>query len=189
MKSTNLILVALSCLMFSCSNDLNDAFEEENLIQVEARAVLPSFIPEDFEDNTVLMQEIHRLYRVIGNLETLEDVTSAGWDYQLTPYFENMGFHYANMADLEDGKFKVHKPEVVLVGCTEEGDFKALGVEYIVGGDPETAPRGFSGDWDQWKFIDGVGWTLHVWLLYENPDGFFNGTNSKVPVTDNCSGS
>ncbi|WP_224489882.1 hypothetical protein [Robertkochia flava] len=190
MKTLRFICAALiaTCLL-SCSNDLSETLDEENLIEIQSRAMLPSFVPAEYQDNVVLTQELHRLYRVVKDMETLEDVTAAGWTEDLTGYLPNMGNHYANMKFLSDGKFKIHKPETILVGCTADGNYKAVGVEYIVPGDPGVAPEGFSGEWDAWYYIDGVGWTLHVWLLYENPDGLFYATNSNVALENNCTGS
>ena len=109
--------------------------------------------------------------------------------YELaSPYVPNMGYHYVNGALLMDGQFEIEKPEALLYVPNEQGKLKLVGIEYIVPGflSPEP-PEGFLGDSDHWHFnpvVAGGSWTLHVWVVEDNPDGVFAPSSPNVPVAD-----
>ena len=102
-----------------------------------------------------------------------------------SPYVPNMGYHYTNM-ELMDGKFEMDKPEILLYVPNEEGKLKLVGVEYAIPvAASEFPPEGFLGDLDHWEYnphVAGGAWTLHAWVVLENPDGVFAPANSNVPV-------
>ena len=102
-----------------------------------------------------------------------------------SPYVPNMGFHYTNMG-LMDGIFEMDKPEILLYVPNEQGKLKLVAVEYAVpGAQSDTPPEGFLGDSDHWEYnphVAGGAWTLHAWVVLENPDGVFAPFNSNVPV-------
>ena len=102
-----------------------------------------------------------------------------------SPYIPNMGYHYTNMG-LLDGTFDMEQPEILLYVPNEVGKLKLVGVEYAV---PvalsETPPEGFIGNDDHWEYnpnVAGGAWTLHAWVVLENPEGVFAPANPEVPV-------
>ena len=108
-------------------------------------------------------------------------------EFNPSPYVPNMGYHYTN-GDLLDGTFEMEKPEILLYVPDAEGNLELVGIEYAV---PEalspSPPDGFIGDADQWELnpnVAGGSWTLHVWVVLDNPDGVFAPFNPNVPVSD-----
>ena len=102
-----------------------------------------------------------------------------------------MGFHYTNLA-LMEGTFELLRPEILLYVPNAQGKLKLVAVEYavpyIAGSEP---PEGFIGDDDVWSYNPHVGpegaWTLHAWVVMDNPDGIFAPYNPDVPA-ENPSG-
>lgn len=73
------------------------------------------------------------------------------------------------------------------------GYSKMVGVEYAVplALSPDGPPEGFIGDGDQWDKnynLPGGAWTLHAWVVIENPDGVFTDLNPSVPMEDPSKG-
>ncbi|NHF58369.1 hypothetical protein FK220_003395 [Flavobacteriaceae bacterium TP-CH-4] len=108
-------------------------------------------------------------------------------EFNPSPYVPYMGYHYTN-GNLLDGVFELEKPEILLYVPDEAGNLELVGVEYAV---PEALspnpPEGFIGDADEWELnpnVAGGAWTLHVWVVLENPDGVFAPMNSMVPASD-----
>lgn len=109
------------------------------------------------------------------------------YPFNPSPYVPNMGFHYINVG-LIDGEFNMEKPEILLYVPNQQGKLKLVGVEYAV---PKsispTPPEGFVGDDDHWDDnpnVAGGSWTLHAWVVMENPNGVFAENNPNVPVSD-----
>ncbi|HEX5153225.1 MAG TPA: hypothetical protein VFW07_17365 [Parafilimonas sp.] len=95
---------------------------------------------------------------------------------------EHMGFHYMK-ASLADTLFEYNKPEILVYNKNHEGQTELVAVEYAVPISlmPDTAPAGFTGSGDVWKYDTGFGlWLLHAWVWAYNPDGVFNPTNPSV---------
>ncbi len=76
---------------------------------------------------------------------------AAGPYVQASPYIPGMGYHYVNLA-LMDDVFDPARPEILLYANTGDGR-RLVGVEYAVMGD---IPEGFSGDDDVWEFHDAA---------------------------------
>ncbi len=114
------------------------------------------------------------------------DVASAsGYNIDLTGYRTQMGYHYLN-AGLLDDQFEIEKPEVLLFAHDAAGNLELLGVEYAVPiadmDNPPPAPEGFTGDEDSWEINTEFNvWTLHVWVMMDNPNGIFIAMNPKLP--------
>jgi hypothetical protein len=92
---------------------------------------------------------------------------------------QNMGHHYMK-ATLNDDKFDLTRPEILVYRKNEQGKFQLVAVEYAMPFDkPE--PRGFFGDDDHWDHNTTFNlWLLHAWVWYKNPAGVFNPTNPNV---------
>ncbi|RQW03489.1 MAG: hypothetical protein EH225_07080 [Calditrichaeota bacterium] len=80
-----------------------------------------------------------------------------------------------------DGIFEIDKPEALVYHPIGNGNKKRLvAIEYLMSIDffPDSPPKGYTGDHDQWSRNDEKGvWTLHVWLWIHNPDGMFAEVN------------
>ena len=95
---------------------------------------------------------------------------------------ENMGFHYLK-ASLVDTVFDYRKPEILVYNKNHEGRVELVAVEYAVpiALRPNTAPEGFTGANDVWKYDTGFGlWLLHAWVWTYNPAGVFSPVNPSV---------
>lgn len=190
MKTLQFLLSALIVLCLnSCTNDLSEttALEANGALEVQGK-VVPFTSPEFVKENPEMAKELLQLQSAVANVNTLKQSIKRGWDYALTPWFANMGYHYGNMGLIDD-VFEIEKPEAILIACGPNGKLVAVGVEYLVAGDPSVPPTGFTGDADVWAWNTTVNlWTLHVWNKRYNPDGIFNPTNSMVGETQSCSG-
>ncbi|EAR15958.1 hypothetical protein [Robiginitalea biformata] len=109
------------------------------------------------------------------------------YPFNPSPYVPNMGFHYINVG-LMDGTFEVDRPEILLYVPNKQGKLKLVGIEYAIPAAPDSeAPEGFIGDEDHWHYnpeVAGGAWTLHAWVVMDNPDGVFASFNPDVPVSD-----
>ena len=135
--------------------------------------------------------QLKELRKVAMRYHSFKQAEKAGYadpfPFNPSPYVPNMGFHYINVG-LIDGTFEMEKPEILLYVPNAQGKLKLVGVEYAVPGTPEsTPPEGFIGDTDQWFYnphVAGGSWTLHAWVVLENPDGVFAPLNPNVPASD-----
>lgn len=163
-------ILSLLLLISSCA-------KEDESPEVELRAI------ESVEGQLErLTQKMQRYYNF--------KVAEAQKFVQVSPYVPNMGIHYGRL-DRFDGKFELEKPEILLYLPDENGTMTFVGVEYAVPVDfsPEP-PEGFLGDEDHWHYNPhvapdlGGSWTLHAWVIMDNPDGVFSASNPDVPATD-----
>lgn len=100
------------------------------------------------------------------------------------PELGGMGHHYVNLA-LMDGALDPAAPEALLYEPTQNGQFRLVGVEYIVpfGVEPREADGGTAPELFGETFTesDGAnGWALHVWIWRHNPAGMFADFNPNV---------
>lgn len=127
--------------------------------------------------------ELVRLTNKVRPYYNFKVAKARGYTEDLTGYVPNMGHHFAN-PQLLDGTFELDKPEAMLYVPDENGVMQLVGVEYLVlmedPANPPPPPDGFTGIEDVWAIV-GPFWTLHAWVVLENPDGVFNATNSNVP--------
>lgn len=129
-------------------------------------------------------QQLDRLTQKMRRFHNFQVAVAQGWGIDASGYVPQMGHHYLNM-DLADDKFELLKPEALIYIPDGNGGWEFVGVEYLIfGPSPEDpAPDGFIGDEDVWFFNPSVGaWTLHAWIVRENPDGVFAAFNSNIPV-------
>lgn len=93
-----------------------------------------------------------------------------------------MGYHFLNPALLDD-HFDYTKPEILVYNKDHEGQMQLVAVEYAVPIPltPNTAPAGFTGTGDVWKYDTVFNlWLLHAWVWNFNPEGVFHPTNPLV---------
>lgn len=100
------------------------------------------------------------------------------------PELGGMGYHWVNM-DLIDPVFDPANPEVLLYEKDKNGNYKLIGVEYIVinvGQDwPYFGDHPFDFEGVPPLMAEDVPhWSLHVWLYKHNPSGFFAPFNPRV---------
>ncbi|MFH6602395.1 hypothetical protein ACEZ3G_02820 [Maribacter algicola] len=179
LKKINLLAFMVSLLIFiACSKEEVDLESDLNMVSVKSKM-------ENLES------QLKKVRKAAMRFHSFEQAKKAGYadpyPFNPSPYVPNMGFHYINVG-LIDGEFEIEKPEILLYVPNEQGKLKLVGVEYAV---PKaispTAPEGFAGDMDHWHYnpnVAGGSWTLHAWVILENPDGVFAAFNPDVPVSN-----
>lgn len=169
-------MVSLMLLVVSCVKD------DENLeMELEAVNSKASLVTTEgqLERLTQKMQRYHNFQvSVAQNFEAV------------SPYVPFMGIHYGQLERF-DGTFELEKPEILLYVPDKDGNMTFVGVEYAV---PvkfsPKPPEGFVGRNDKWEFNErvaphlGGSWTLHAWVILDNPDGVFTKDNPNVPKGD-----
>lgn len=176
MKKSILSSALALSFLFGLSACNKETLEDETLIGTSLKG-----------KTETLDSQLKQARRAAMKFNSFEQAQKANYELA-SPYVPNMGYHYVNGALLMDGEFNVEEPEALLYVPNEQGKLKLVGIEYIVPGilSPE-APEGFIGDSDHWHFnpmVAGGSWTLHVWVVEDNPDGVFAPTSPKVPFSD-----
>lgn len=128
-------------------------------------------------------KDLATLRRVTAALHTFDAAKAAGWDTKITPCMFSaaggMGYHYGRMQYITDGKVQVDQPELLMFEPEKNGQFRLLGVEYILPGSPtDPAPSLFGREFKYNAFF-GV-WALHAWVWQNNPSGIFADWNPGV---------
>ena len=183
MKTTNYLVryttvLAISLLIVSCAKE--DLDQAAPLEAINARASAET-----------LEGQLKRVKQASMRFHSFEQASKAGYAEDLpfnpSPYVPNMGYHYTNVG-LMDGVFNLEKPEILLYVPNSQGKLKLVGVEYAV---PvalsPSPPEGFIGNEDVWDFnphVAGGAWTLHAWVVVDNPDGVFAPFNPRIPASD-----
>lgn len=129
--------------------------------------------------------QIAQLRQAIEPLKNFEAAKAAGWEIQATEYRTGMGYHFLN-AGLLDDTFEPTKPEVLIFINDPMGKMELVAVEYGIPiadlNNPGSPPEGFSGNDDVWKIDTEFSlWTLHAWVVMENPEGIFAPMNPMLP--------
>lgn len=129
--------------------------------------------------------EVQQLIAAVERFKNIEVARAEGYDVDVTGYRTGMGHHFLK-ATLLDGTFEVTKPEVLLYAPDENGKMQFVAVEYATPiedlDNPPPAPEGFTGPEDVWEINTEFSlWTLHAWVVMDNPDGFFAPMNPKLP--------
>jgi hypothetical protein len=138
--------------------------------------------------------QIAQLRRVVAPFHDFEKARAAGWAAQITPCLVAadlpsqpgagaMGFHYGNLAFIQDGGVvNLRQPELLLYEPEKNGKLRFVGVEYIVPftDRPATgaAPTLLGHEFSQVPEF-GV-WGFHIWVGRHNPSGTFAPWNPKV---------
>jgi hypothetical protein len=140
---------------------------------------------DDDKDMKPWEVEVARLKAAVEPLKDFSAAQNAGYDIQATEYRMQMGFHFLN-AGLLDATFEVEKPEVLIYIEDDSGGMELVAVEYGIPiedlDNPPPAPEGFTGSDDVWKVDTEFSlWTLHAWVVMENPEGIFAPMNPMLP--------
>lgn len=129
-------------------------------------------------------RELAQLRTATEAFASFEAAMAAGYTVRATDHWTGMGIHYLN-PDLLDDTFEPAKPEILMYVEQPGGTMEFVGVEYAVPVDldnPAPAPEGFTGDADAWVINEQFSlWTLHAWVVLDNPDGIFASHNPRVP--------
>ena len=129
--------------------------------------------------------QLEALRRAAIGFHSFDIAKAAGWNVPLSECVESpfggMGYHYANIDQLENGTLSLLRPEVLLYAPTADGSMEFLGVEYIIPGPAwaDAEPPHFLGEHLHYNPTLDI-WALHVWIGRENPDGLFEDWNPTV---------
>jgi hypothetical protein len=142
--------------------------------------------------------EIAQLRRLVAPFHDFQTASDAGWSAPITPCLVAgdlpstpgsgaMGFHYGNLAYIQDGGVvDLLQPELLLYEPEQNGKLRFVGVEYIVpfADHPATdpAPTLLGQEFAQVPEF-GV-WGLHIYVGRHNPSGTFAPWNPKVSCDD-----
>jgi hypothetical protein len=129
--------------------------------------------------------EVGLLKMAVEPLKDFGAAQTAGYDIPATEYRTQMGYHFLNGALLDD-KFEIEKPEVLIFVNDPAGKMQLVAVEYGIPiqdlDNPPPPPEGYTGSDDVWKVdTEFMLWTLHVWVVMENPEGIFTPMNPMLP--------
>jgi hypothetical protein len=142
--------------------------------------------------------QIAQLRRLVAPFHDFQTASDAGWSAPITPCLVAgdlpstpgsgaMGFHYGNLAYIQDGGVvDLLQPELLLYEPEQNGKLRFVGVEYIVpftdhpATDP--APTLLGQEFAQVPEF-GV-WGLHIYVGRHNPSGTFAPWNPKVSCDD-----
>jgi hypothetical protein len=144
--------------------------------------------------NASTASQIAQLRRLVAPFHDFDAAVRAGWSTQITPCLVAadlpsqpglgaMGFHYGNLAYIQDGGVvNLLQPELLLYEPEKNGKLRFVGVEYIVpfADHPATAaPPTLLGQ--EFAQVPEFGvWGLHIWVGRENRSGIFEPWNPKV---------
>jgi len=132
-----------------------------------------------------LASELNQVRRATSAFFSHDVARAAGWDTAISPCVESpmggMGFHIANLEQLNNGSVSLLRPEVLLFAPTEDGSMEFLGVEYIVPAPlwDFNAPPELMGLPFHFNPAQNI-WALHVWVGKPNPAGMFADWNPNV---------
>jgi hypothetical protein len=145
-------------------------------------------IPAQMQD---VLKDVRRATRAYKDVKAAE---AAGYvpagPCTEDPKYGGMGFHYENLALIEDGELDPLRPELLVYQPAANGKLRLGAVEYFqVDGDQDLA----TDDDRPWLFdvpFDGpmlghnpampIHYDLHVWLYRHNPAGIFAMWNPNV---------
>jgi len=138
--------------------------------------------------------QIAQLRRLVAPFHDFDAAVRAGWSAPITPCSTSadlpsqpgtgaMGFHWGNLAYIQDGGVvNLLQPELLLYEPEKNGKLRFVGVEYIV---PFTdhpasaAPPTLLGH--EFSQVPEAGvWGMHIWVGRENSSGIFAPWNPKV---------
>lgn len=131
--------------------------------------------------------ELARLQDWVEPFHDYDHAVQAGYSEPITPCWYNsavggaMGYHYADVARLEDPTVRLLEPEALMYEPGPDGEMTFVGIEYIVpieeweGAEPPT----LLGETFRTNEELGVH-ILHVWLGKDNPRGLFADWNPEV---------
>ena len=138
--------------------------------------------------------QIAQLRRLLAPFHNFQTASDAGWSAQITPCLVAadlpsqpgagaMGFHYGNLAFIQDGGVvNLLQPELLLYEPEKNGKLRLVGVEYIVPftDRPATGPAPTLLGHPFAQVPEFGVWGLHIWAGRHNPSGTFAPWNPKV---------
>jgi hypothetical protein len=171
-------LLTLTLIFSSCSKEDVESNAELELTTAKSKMA-------------TLQSQLKKVKKVAMRYHSFEQAKKDGYadpfPFNPSPYVPNMGFHYINVG-LMDGTFELEKPEILLYVPNKQGKLKLVAVEYAIPGPIDsTPPEGFIGNEDDWHYnpnVAGGSWTLHAWVVIDNPDGVFAPENPNIPVNN-----
>lgn len=123
-----------------------------------------------------------------ATFSSTEQAIQAGYDPDdhcvAHPQLGGMGHHWVNQALIDPG-FDPMRPEALLYAPQQGGNFRLVGVEYIVIDTGQDQPHFDGHPFD----VGGVPplmdagvphWSLHLWVHEDNPNGLFAPFNPNV---------
>jgi len=138
--------------------------------------------------------QIAKLRRLVAPFHDFQSASDAGWSTLITPCLVSgdlpstpgtgaMGFHWGNLAYIQDGGVvNLLQPELLLYEPEKNGKLRFVGVEYIVpfaDHPASAAPPTLLGQ--QFAQVPEFGvWGLHIYVGMHNPSGTFAPWNPKV---------
>lgn len=177
----NVTTWAQRILKFTCATTivLGTACSTEEL------ALSPEEQAADLKAKTTSVEsQLERLTKKMQRFHNFKVAEAQGF-VAVSPYIPHMGIHFGQL-DRFDAEFILEEPEILLYVPEEDGSMRFVAVEYAV---PvalsATPPEGFVGEDDHWEFnpnVAGGSWTLHVWMVEENPNGIFAPMNPNIPA-------
>jgi len=127
-----------------------------------------------------------RLRAATAAFRSLDSAVAAGYAGDnpgclANPTLGGMGYHHTNEKLLDD-RIEVERPEILVYGRAENGEYVLNGVEYMVpfSAHPRELPAPTVMGQKLKAFDRGKFWYRHVWIWLENPKGFFEDWNPKV---------
>jgi hypothetical protein len=138
--------------------------------------------------------QIAQLRRLVAPFHDFQTASDAGWSAPITPCLVAadlpsqpgsgaMGFHFGNLAYIQDGGVvNLLQPELLLYEPEQNGKPRFVGVEYIVPftDHPATAPAPSLLGHEFAQVPEFGVWGLHIYVGRENPSGIFAAWNPKV---------
>jgi hypothetical protein len=180
LKLAGLVLVLVSGLAISCKKTGVNHMEPGATQQTGAHNG-PSFWPPNPLILPETEQELNNARSATAKYQSIAVAFADGYA-DIDVVRENMGFHFLK-ASLLDTIFDPTRPEILVYNKKPNGEFELVALEYAVpiSQMPNSAPSGFTGSADVWKYDTYFGlWLLHAWVWEYNPDGVFNPTNPLV---------
>jgi hypothetical protein len=175
------LLILLFFAMISCTDQQSSIVSSDHL-QVESFD-MPDAMPA-MKFNSTNDQLLKAVKQSTARYNSTTQANRAGYygdDHcAYDPDLGAMGYHWVN-SDLIDPMFDPLQPEVLLYERDKNGNYKLIGVEYIVIDIGQDHPHFGDHPFD----IGGTPvpvdhWSLHVWLYKENPNGIFTPYNPAV---------
>jgi hypothetical protein len=130
-------------------------------------------------------RELASARRATAQYHDIEQAFDDGF-VQVSPCIPGEGFHFRDEFPF-DCEFDPEDPEILHYVLKSNGEFKLIGVEYVVPkscpGLATQPPEGFSGDADQWESEAPGGvpvWGANAWIWLANPDGVFEFSHPRI---------
>jgi hypothetical protein len=182
MRARFTVGLALGTLLLSCSD--------------RSAPLAPDGVASDIPAtlSSTAASQIAQLRRLVAPFHDFQTAVRAGWSAPITPCLVAadlpsqpgagaMGFHYGNLAFIQDkGVVNLLQPELLLYEPEKNGKLRFVGVEYIVPFTdiPSTADAPTLLGQRFGRVPEFGVWGLHIWVGRHNPSGIFTPWNPKV---------